>query len=774
MKATVSPRPKGGNLSLLARRSTDYVIPTFIAIEWREWRRLRDSILETVLSRLEPSTVVAVRSNSDDEDASTSTNAGRYKTILNVLLARDPVAQAIDEVMADIRLKTGRESAAGVIVQAMVTNGTMSGVVSTVDTRTGAPYLVFDYIRSADTAAVTSGIVATSRLYVRRAIKSSFIPSDVRNICRAVERIGKDLGGEPVQVEFTLDAKGTLYVLQGRHLSAHNAASPSENRTSLATAVRTVRRLLRSGTLLSDTADWNPAEMIGEEPHELAYSLYRTFLTRNTWRRARSELGYYTPPIADLMYRIGARPMIDIRSSLESLTPAGATESLRNAIVLRGLELVREDVTRHKWVEFEASTPSASLDTPNHVARLYSDAISSDGRRELVERLRTLTKALIEDHSSPSSTQSLHSSLDQHLARLNELPSARRVTTSVRAGRPLALAFALAARHAFVAEQFIRDLLMFDILTQERVALLRQSITTVATEMTIDASRVRGGQLDESDFLSTWGHLRPGTYDIRSLTYRDRDLTSLFDASHPAEPNAFQFTGTERESINRALRREGLTVEVEALHAYICSAIRLREYGKHVYSKFLSGLMEDIAVWGARLNLSRDDMGHLSLGQLSAFQGKERLTDIVVAEAVQRGRRGDRIRRLTRTPSVLSGALELYVVAPTDERPHFVGSGVARGPVRFIGEGIEIGSVAGAVICTERADPGYDWLLTLGIAGIITRFGGSNSHLAVRCAELDIPAAIGVSETTFESMRCTYEVEIDCSGGAIRRGTPIR
>ena len=43
------------------------------------------------------------------------------------------------------------------------------------------------------------------------------------------------------------------------------------------------------------------------------------------------------------------------------------------------------------------------------------------------------------------------------------------------------------------------------------------------------------------------------------------------------------------------------------------------------------------------------------------------------------------------------------------------------------------------IIFIENADPGYDWLFGLGISGLVTKYGGANSHMAIRCAEFSLP-----------------------------------
>ena len=60
-----------------------------------------------------------------------------------------------------------------------------------------------------------------------------------------------------------------------------------------------------------------------------------------------------------------------------------------------------------------------------------------------------------------------------------------------------------------------------------------------------------------------------------------------------------------------------------------------------------------------------------------------------------------------------------------------------------------------------QADPGYDWLFGQGIAGLITLYGGPNSHMAVRAAELDLSAAIGVGEKIYGKIKSASFLELE-------------
>ena len=68
----------------------------------------------------------------------------------------------------------------------------------------------------------------------------------------------------------------------------------------------------------------------------------------------------------------------------------------------------------------------------------------------------------------------------------------------------------------------------------------------------------------------------------------------------------------------------------------------------------------------------------------------------------------------------------------------------------------------GKIIFVENADPGYDFLFNFNISGLVTKYGGANSHMAIRCSELNIPAVIGVGEKKFEELQEYQIIEINC------------
>ena len=64
------------------------------------------------------------------------------------------------------------------------------------------------------------------------------------------------------------------------------------------------------------------------------------------------------------------------------------------------------------------------------------------------------------------------------------------------------------------------------------------------------------------------------------------------------------------------------------------------------------------------------------------------------------------------------------------------------------------------IVLISNADPGFEFLFHLGIKGIITKYGGSNSHMAIRSNELNLTSIIGIG-SKFERIKKCEKIKID-------------
>ena len=101
-------------------------------------------------------------------------------------------------------------------------------------------------------------------------------------------------------------------------------------------------------------------------------------------------------------------------------------------------------------------------------------------------------------------------------------------------------------------------------------------------------------------------------------------------------------------------------------------------------------------------------------------------------------------------PDQIHGEADLVCFEQCKAAPNFVSCKKVRGPVTALSPktrpDVDLG---GKIVLTPNADPGFDWIFSRGIAGLVTMYGGTNSHMAIRAAEFQLPAATGIGEGVF-------------------------
>ena len=286
---------------------------------------------------------------------------------------------------------------------------------------------------------------------------------------------------------------------------------------------------------------------------------------------------------------------------------------------------------------------------------------------------------------------------------------------------------------------------------------------------------VIAGQQTREQFLARYGHLRPGTFDIISPRYDQRE--ELFRNSQAAaQPSAhevrpFQLTPEEHAAFTHLLAEARWPLSPEALLEYAGQAIVGREHAKFVFTRNLSDAIESIAEWGERIGLTREDLACLTLRDL-----EETLTAPVTRdrethfhELAQARHTYAREMRGLRLGYIIRDVHDLYVVPQHRGAANYVTTRSLEGcPVLLDNRMTGQTDLFGQLVCIESADPGFDWIFTKGIAGLITKFGGANSHMTIRCAELGIPAAIGVGESVFDRLVSAGRVELRCGEKVVR------
>ena len=138
--------------------------------------------------------------------------------------SNDPekITKAINKVITSYEKKRPLLSDDEVIVQEMVQNTSMSGVIFTHDLNTGAPYYVINYDdQSGLTDTVTSGLgeYANRTLYIHRNSIDKVRSERFIKLLQAVQELEKVAESEFLDIEFALGKDLKPYLLQVREIT---------------------------------------------------------------------------------------------------------------------------------------------------------------------------------------------------------------------------------------------------------------------------------------------------------------------------------------------------------------------------------------------------------------------------------------------------------------------------------------------------------------------------------------------------------------------------
>ena len=120
-------------------------------------------------------------------------------------------------------------------------------------------------------------------------------------------------------------------------------------------------------------------------------------------------------------------------------------------------------------------------------------------------------------------------------------------------------------------------------------------------------------------------------------------------------------------------------------------------------------------------------------------------------------------------PPILFSEDDLEVIRYYNSRPNFITQKIAEGKIVHVDGNLQdTSSVNGNIVLIENGDPGHDWIFTRNPIGLITKYGGVASHMAIRCAEFGLPAAIGCGELLYEKIANSDFVHLNCREGQIQ------
>jgi glutamine kinase len=735
-----------------------------------DWRSDADRVLAAVTAAPWGSGRVIVRSSARGEDGpERCSQAGRYDSVLGIA-GSAAIAQAIERVI-DSFGDYGRADDQ-IFVQPMLDHVAMSGVAFSRNP-SGGPYFIVNYDDcSGLTERVTAGVGENLETFYCLKSRPDACPATLAPVIALVRELEALLACDALDVEFAFGEDRLLYLLQVRPLTVdrQERAADAKVEAALDGIARKVGLLSRPHPYLhGDRAifgvmpDWNPAEIIGLRPRPLSLSLYRELITDAIWAYQRDNYGYQNLRSFPLLVNFHGLPYIDVRVSFNSFVPRDVPDSLAGRLVNYYIDRLLSEPHLHDKVEFEIIFSCYTLDLPKRLGRLAGHGFSPEDIATLSGALRRLTNRII--HGETALWRQDRAKVDLLTRRFQTIHNAKidkisRIYWLIEdCKRYGTLPFAGLARAGFIAVQLIQSFVEVGVFTAEEAATFMASVDTVGSRIGQDFA-----QLPREDFLARYGHLRPGTYDILSPRYDEApDLYFDWSGARPkASPTPrFALSIEQLRSIEQLLKEHELEIDVLSLIEFIKAGVEGREYAKFVFTRSLSDALSLIRQLGEEHGLSAEGCAFLNYEAIRTLYSESGSVREALLESAAHGREHYALTRSLVLPPMIASPAEVFAFHVPPSQPNFITRKSVTASVASVGDPPD--TFAGRILFVPSADPGFDWIFTREISGFVTQFGGANSHMAIRAAELGMPAVIGAGETLFRQWQTARKVWLDCA-----------
>ena len=516
--------------------------------------------------------------------------------------------------------------------------------------------------------------------------------------------------------------------------------------------------------------DWNPAEMIGNQPSELTYSIYSKLITKNSWSKAREEMGY-TKIREPLMYKFTGKPYIDTRLSFASLIPAKISRKLNLKLVEHWSKILISKPYLHDKIEFEIVDGSFDFNSQNNIYNNYS-FLSKNDKKNYLDSLKEITKNQINNFQEKFhiinkkliKLENSRSSLIKkfHTNEKNFLIDLKKFLNLVKSNG--IVPFAKYARNAFIAKKLLNSILDNNIIGKKKYNKILNSLETITTTY-LKYSKLKNKK-EKSEFLNLFYHLRPGTYDInirrQNKKILPRKMTNLDIILNFNNKVDHLLTPKEIKKMNLFLKKNQFLINYDQLINYISSSIKLRENSKFIFTRSISDILEIIRFYANQKNIKLNDLNNFKIDQI--------LNNFPSKKIIKKNRYISNLKhkeKICKLPYLITTDSDFYIASILISKANFITDKKIESSIFILGKNVKTSKIKNKIIVIENADPGYDWIFNYKIKALITKYGGVNSHMSIRCHELNIPAAIGVGDETFDKIIEKNKLILNCKENKI-------
>ena len=384
---------KADALNYFQRKVKNSKIEKMYVFNHHEWKNENSDILNKIQNIF--SGKIVVRSSTIGEDSLEKSDAGKYKTILDLQVTqRNTIKNAINEVISSYNISEKDSEPHQILIQKQTTNSKTSGVIFTRTPNNGSPYYVINYEDGKKTDSITSGMIGNT-VKIFRGISQKDIPKKWHKLIVAVKEIEKLSKNDKLDIEFAITNRD-IVIFQVRPLTMIRDFLDTKLSNRVSTEIKNNQEELSrcKKTIFSNMTDWNPAEIIGDRPNRLDYSIYDFLIMRNSWSDGRELLGYHNPRVG-LMKKFSGRAYVNVKASFESLLPSDMNKELRKKLVKFFMYKLEREPYLHDKVEFEILFTCYDFSFKKRMNELLDHGFTKKEINQISDILLTFTNSLI-------------------------------------------------------------------------------------------------------------------------------------------------------------------------------------------------------------------------------------------------------------------------------------------------------------------------------------------------------------------------------------------
>jgi glutamine kinase len=745
------------------------LVPKFIYFEKQTFTNNKSKIVEKIKSKFNSD--IIIRSSAKNEDSHLSSNAGHYDSFI----VRKKNFCEIEKIISSL-IKKFKNKNDEILIQKFIDKPDITGVLFTKDKDTNSNYYNLSYDKSKKTYLITSGINNPTIKSVTIYKHTKLLPKRFKKLIQTSLDFEKLFKNDRLDIEFIIK-NNRLYILQCRPLLGIKKKVNSETlekvKINLIKKFKKINikneTLAGKKTILSNMSDWNPAEIIGKKPSNLSLSLYSELITNSIWAKQRYNYGYKDVRPNKLMLNIAGSPYIDLRVDFNSFLPSKLNKEISEKIIDYQINKINKKPYLHDKVEFEVINTCYDFNLEKRINKI---PLTQSEKKIYTNELFELTNNILNQKNKFFKNEiikieSLKKRID--LIKKSNLSHIQKIHYFINDCKNLGtLPFAGVARCAFISKSILDSLVYKKLLSKNDLEKFYLSINTVSKDINSEFIKAKKSK-NFTEFFNNYGHLRPSTYSIIEKNYKD-NLFGYFSKvesvqNNNGRKNKFILDKKKYLKINNLFKEKKISINFNQFLKFAKLSIENREYLKLIFSRSIDEIFSCLKDLAKEININYQEFQHLDIDLiLKAFHNleQENLKKTILRN-ININKRSASFSKYILLPDVINNVTNFEIFHDLDCKENYITNKSIVGEIFELNKSKKLKNTKDKIILIENADPGFDFIFSYKLKALVTKYGGSNSHMAIRCMELGLPAIIGVGDKIYNQLSKSKKVFIDCN-----------